>query len=80
MKECMNNCLFELEFVNEEDMTLEFGEVIKVSTDNYDDLFNKPRINTVTVEGEKTGADYRLQDKMDVITEQMIDNIFYGRT
>ena len=47
---------------------------------DYDILENKPSINTFTIEGEKTAADYRLQDKMDLITEQMIDNLFYGRT
>lgn len=47
---------------------------------DYDLLENKPSINQFTVEGDKTAADYRLQDKMDLITEQMIDNLFYGRT
>lgn len=47
---------------------------------DYDLLENKPSINQFTVEGDKTAADYRLQDKLDLITEQMIDNLFYGRT
>jgi len=47
---------------------------------DYDLLEDKPSINTFTIEGDKTAADYRLQDKMDLITEQMIDNLFYGRT
>ena len=51
-----------------------------LSVKDYDLLENKPSINMFTVEGDKTAADYRLQDKMDTITEQMIDNLIYGRT
>lgn len=51
-----------------------------LSVKDYDLLDNKPSINQFTVEGDKTAADYRLQDKLDLITEQMIDNLFYGRT
>lgn len=47
---------------------------------DYDALENKPSINQFTIEGDKTAEDYRLQDKLDLITEQMIDNLFYGRT
>ena len=39
---------------------------------------NKPTINEVTVEGHKTGPDYKLQNKMNRITEHDIDKIFYG--
>ena len=45
---------------------------------DYELMDNKPSINQFTVEGDKTAADYRLQDKMDVITEQMIDQLIYG--
>ena len=51
-----------------------------LSITDYELLENKPSINQFTVEGDKTAADYRLQDKLDLITEQMIDNLFYGRT
>lgn len=47
-------------------------------TSNYNSLINKPKINGVTVIGEKLGADYYLQDKISDITEQDIDNIIYG--
>ena len=47
---------------------------------DYGELTNKPSLNAFTIEGDKTADDYRLQAKMDVITEQMIDNLFYGRT
>lgn len=45
---------------------------------DYALLENKPKINGVTVQGEKTGADYRLQDLMGAITPQEIDEIIYG--
>ena len=41
-------------------------------------VINKPYINTYTIEGHKTGADYKLQDKMKRITEQDIDRMIYG--
>ena len=68
------------DFQESQNLKAKFGDVTMVHTDNYDDLYNKPKINSITVEGDKTGPDYRLQNKMDVITEQMIDNLFYGRT
>ena len=47
-------------------------------TNNYNSLINKPKINGVTVVGEKLGADYKLQDLMNDIAEPEIDNIIYG--
>ena len=41
-----------------------FGTVTKVMDDDYDRLRNKPTINTVTVEGNKVGDDYQLQNKL----------------
>lgn len=46
---------------------------------SYPDLTDKPSINDVTIEGDKLSKDYHLQDKMDAITPQDIDNLFYGR-
>ena len=46
------------------EVSADFGEVIKVSTSNYEELFNKPKINTVEVKGDKTGSDYNLQNKL----------------
>lgn len=45
---------------------------------SYNQLTDKPTINRITVEGDKIGADYKLQDKMEEITEQMIDKMIYG--
>ena len=54
-----------------------FGDVTMIHTDNYEDLYNKPKINAVTVEGDKTGPDYRLQNKMDILSRQEIEKILY---
>ena len=43
--------------------------------ENYERLLNKPSINGVTVLGDYEGEHYRLQDKMDAISEQDIDNM-----
>ena len=64
-------------FKESENLKAKFGDVLMVHTDNYDDLYNKPRINAVTVEGEKTGTDYRLQNKMDILSRQEIEKILY---
>lgn len=56
----------------------DFGQVTKVSTSNYEELFNKPILNGRTIIGDKVSNDYDLQDRMDEITPQDIDKIFYG--
>lgn len=45
---------------------------------SYNQLEDKPMINSVTVEGNKNSAAYRLQDKMTTVTAQEIDTIIYG--
>lgn len=47
-------------------------------TKDYNKLTNKPTINGLTVEGDKTGPDYLLQNLMAEITDQEIDNIVFG--
>ena len=44
---------------------------------DYNDLTGKPKINDVTIEGDKVSEDYRLQGKMDVLTPQEIERILY---
>ena len=65
------------DFDNTANLKAGFGNTQIVHTDNYNDLYNKPRINAVTVEGDKTGTDYRLQNKMDILTRQEIEKILY---
>lgn len=51
-----------LELSSNEDISMQSDAVIRVSTSDYEVLRNKPKINTVEVIGEKTGADYNLLD------------------
>lgn len=64
-------------FKDEATMRATFGSVQKVETGDYDNLSNKPSINTVTVQGDKLGKDYGLQDKMDCATVAEIERILY---
>ena len=67
----------EVSFNDDGPFNASFGTVEKVSTSNYDELFNKPKINSVEVQGDKNGADYNLQDKMAYLTPQEIERILY---
>lgn len=69
---------FKATFTSSNDMTATFGNVQLVHTDNYDDLYNKPRINGHELIGDKSGPELELQNHMDEITAQDIDNIIYG--
>ena len=62
----MNNENFDLVTNDEnEEFTVEFGEVINDGgTHDYDELDNKPQINGHTLEGNKTGEQLGLQDKI----------------
>jgi hypothetical protein len=49
----------------DEEFTVEFGEVFNDGgTHDYDELDNKPQINSHTLEGNKTGEQLGLQDKI----------------
>lgn len=45
-------------------MAADFGSVVKVHSDDYEDIRNKPTINSVEVVGDKVGDDYQLQNKL----------------
>lgn len=45
---------------------------------DYPHLSHKPSINGITIIGDKTGTDYRLQNLMGEITPQDIDDLIYG--
>ena len=62
----MNNENFNIAPNDEnEEFTVEFGEVINDGgTHDYDELDNKPQINGHTLEGNKTGEQLGLQDKI----------------
>ena len=44
---------------------------------SYNQLEDKPIINDVVIQGNKVGPDYHLQDKMDTLTIQEVERIFY---
>ena len=54
-----------------------FDKVSKISTSNYEDLFNKPILNGNTIIGEKVSTDYGLQDHMNEATVAEIEAILY---
>lgn len=60
---------------NEEILTLESEESSKGSN-NYNDLYNKPTLNGIVIEGNKQSIDYNIQDKMNSITNSDIENAF----
>lgn len=47
-------------------------------TTDYNALTSKPQINSVTLIGNKTSEEIKVQGLMDEITNQEIDNIIYG--
>lgn len=50
---------------NDGEFVLDFGEVIDTGgTANYDELYNKPKINGVTIEGNKSLGELGIQDKI----------------
>lgn len=60
-------------------MRVRFGDVQRVSTDDYDKLYNKPKINSVELVGDKSSFELKLQGFMNEVTPQDIDDIIYGR-
>ena len=45
---------------------------------DYLSLYNLPSINSVVLEGDKTGSELGLQEEMDSLEEAEIDRIIYG--
>ena len=60
---------FNVEFEDSEEFIIDFdSEIIPISTNDYEDLLNKPSINDVILIKNKTSLDLGLQDAMDYIT------------
>lgn len=68
---------FKASFRSGDTFNASFGNVQMVHTDNYEDLYNQPQINDVTLIGNKTGEQLNLQDKMDVLSQTEIEKILY---
>lgn len=61
-----------------EDVTMDASDAVPVSTSDYDKLKNRPKINSITLEGDKKASDLSLQEAMDAILETDIDKMIYG--
>ena len=44
-------------------------------TSNYEDLTNKPQINSVVLVGNKTSSDLKLQGEMEALSNMDIENL-----
>ena len=49
----------------------------KTSTDDYNELENKPQINSVTLQGNKNSSELKLQGRMNVLSPSEIEKILY---
>lgn len=61
-----------------DDVVMDASDAVPVSTSDYDKLKNRPRINSVTLEGDKKASDLSLQEAMEAILETDIDKMIYG--
>ena len=52
--------LFDIEMEPDEELDADFGEVQQVVTSNYERLQNKPSINNIELEGNKSSEDLRI--------------------
>lgn len=83
-----NCCTFQVEFeeassldacfTESEGMTADFGEVMKVSTSDYNGLSNKPQINEVTLQGNKTFDELGDHTLSNLEIKAIFDRIFNG--
>ena len=48
-------------------------------TSNYEYLTNKPQINNITLTGNKTSSELKLQDEMDALSNTDIENLLNGQ-
>lgn len=61
-----------------EDVAMDASDAVPVPASDYDKLKNRPKINGVTLEGNKSASDLSLQEAMDAILETDIDKMIYG--
>ena len=59
-------------------LTVPSAKPAPTNVDYETQVYNHPTINAEEVVGNKTGEDYKLQNKMKRISEHDIDVIFYG--
>lgn len=61
-----------------DNLSMDASDAVPVSTSDYEKLKNRPKINSVTLEGDKKASDLSLQEAMDAILETDIDKMIYG--
>lgn len=78
----MNNEILTMENDCEEFVIIEPGakEIVTFEentggTSNYEYLTNKPQINNITLIGNKTSSELKLQDEMEALTNTDIENL-----
>lgn len=65
-----------LSFRDDSDLTLGFEQTQIVRTDNYNELYNKPSINEVVLEGNKTFEDLGDHMLTNIEIKQIYDRVF----
>ena len=68
----------EIELNDKDNIDIDFGEgkyVINFISGSYNDLSDKPKINDVTLENNKTSEELNLQDKMNALTNLEIEKL-----
>lgn len=65
-------------FSESSQMDAKFGEVQKVSTSNYEDLYNKPSINGVQLIRDKSFEDLGVDSMSNMEIKQIFNNVFGG--
>ena len=68
---------FKASFKDGNPFNASFGNVQKVSTSNYEELYNLPYMNGEKIIGHKVSHDYHLQDEMEVLSQTDIEKILY---
>ena len=73
----MADVIFKAKFKTMNKLDADLGQITKVSTSDYEELYNKPILNGETIIGDKTGEDYHLQDKLEFASVHDIEKILY---
>ena len=69
---------FKAKFRTEGNLSADFGNVIQVHTDDYNDLLNKPSINEVELVGNKTFEDLGDHMLTNIEIKKIFDRVFKG--
>lgn len=69
---------FNANMKSSDDMNADFGSTTKIETSDYNKLSNKPRINEVELEGNKTFEDLGDTPLTNKEIKQIFDRVFGG--